>query len=272
LSAFLLLVPSISSAITLREYEQARGDPATQAKIFTEAYDTALSTTLVRLKATTFKDGKVKTPARIQSDSDQAQRIQQLGPHLTTTQMDALMNLVAQYAAAQPETELEAVITSYVLTESQTPFQRYERAHKDFKARMAAWHDAENVAQVELNVERLALDDRRKQLDTTNRSPEIPAERIEALLKDFRLVSVIEAYIAGVLSPIDAAGRAKGPEGIDADTRRAAIVVDIGKNYDTEEVGRRIYAAMKAGATVDPSEIFRGYVRDELAKREALSR
>lgn len=125
------------------------------------------------------------------------------------------MSLVAQYAAAQPETELEAVIISYLLTESQTPFQRYERAYKDFKARMADWHDAENVAQVELNVEKLSLDDRRRQLDSTNRSPGIPVERIEALLKDFRPVSVIQEYIAVVLSPTDAAGRAKGPEGID---------------------------------------------------------
>ncbi len=265
----LLLVPSISFAVTLGVYEQAHSDPAKQSKIFKDAYDTALSTTLFRLRSTTFTDGKGKSAARIQRDSEQAQNMQQLGPHLTKTQVNALMSLVEQYAAAQPETELEAVITSFLLKESQTPYQHYQSTYKDFMSAMEGWNDAINEAQVELTVEKLSLDDRRRQLHTPNGSTEIPVARIEALMKNFSTAPVIKEYIAAFLSPTDSAGRAKGPDGIDADKRRASIVVDIGKKYDTDEMARRIYAAMKAGATVDLPGIFRGYVRDELMRREA---
>lgn len=268
----LLLVPSISFAVTLGEYEQAHSDPAGQTKIFKEAYDTALSKTLLSLLSATFTDGKGKSPARLQSDSEQAQRMEQLGPHLTKTQMDALMSLVEQYAAAQPETELEAVITSFLLTESQSPYQRYQSAYKEFMSQMDGWNDAINEAQVELTVEKLSLDDRRRQLDTPNGSMEISVERIQALMKNFSTAPVIKEYIASFLSPTDSAGRAKASDGIDADKRRAATVIDIGKRYDTDEVARRIYAAMKAGSTVDLPGIFRGYVRDELMRREAAAR
>lgn len=265
--ALLLLTPSISLAITLREYEQARTDPARQAKILKDAYDTTLSTTLVRLKSATFADGKAKTPTRIQSDSEQAQRIEQFGPHLTNAQTDALMSMIAQYAAAQPETELEAVITGFLLIESESAFQRYQRHYRDFKARMGELQNATNEAQVELNVEKLALDDRRRQLDTTAKSREISTESIEAMMKTFDPPAVVNDYIASVLSPTDAAGRKKGLGDVDADQRRAALALEIGKNYDTDELARRIFAAIKAGADVNPQQIFKSYLGEELTKR-----
>ena len=261
-----LLTPSLSLAITLREYEQARSDLARQAKIFAEAYDATVVRTLSSLRSATFPDGKTKTPARTQRDAEQAQRIEQFAAHLTKAQTDALMNLIAQYAGAQPETQLEAVITSYLLTESETPFQRYERSYRDFKARMTAWHAAENEAQVELNIEMLSLDDRRRQVDAPS------SERIQALMKGFNTTPVIDEFIAAFLSPTDANGRPKGTESLDADTRRAAMVLEIGQKYDTNEVARRIYAAMKTGGATDPVGIFRGYVREELVKRGALAR
>lgn len=276
----LLLAPSHLFGITLREYSQARSDPARQSALFKDAYDATLARTLSSLRSPTFPDGKTKIPARIQRDAERAQRIQQFGPHLTNAQIDALTKLIDQYAAAQPDTQLEAVITSFLLTESDRPaegfnrsFKEYDRAsqsyeqhYQEFKAQMAALDDAINAAQVELNLEKLSLDDRRKQVAAPS------TERIESMMRDFHTAPVIDEFIGSILSPTDSTGRPKDAGNVDVDTHRAAVVLEIGKHYDTDEVALRIYAAMKTANAVDLAGIFRGYVRDELARRGASGR
>jgi hypothetical protein len=216
----LLLGPSLSFAITLREYEQARNDPARQSGLFKEAYDATLARTLSSLRSPTFPDGKAKIPARIQRDAERAKRIEQFGPHLSSAQTDALTKLIDQYAAAQPDTQLEAVITSFLLTESDTPAESFNRSFKDydrarqtyeqhyqeFKAQMAAWDDAINAAQVELNLEKLSLDDRRKETAAPS------TERIEAMMTGFHTPPVIDELIASILSPTDGSSRPKDGE------------------------------------------------------------
>jgi hypothetical protein len=165
------------------------------------------------------------------------------------------------------------VIEDFLLTEAnkqlQTPYERYQSAFAEFMSEMDAWQSAANEAQVRLTMEQLSIDDRRRQLDTPNGSPEVPAARINSLMEGFSIRMVVRQYIATLLSPTDSTGRPKPIDNLEIDKRRAAIVLDIGKNYDTNEVARRIYSAMKAGSKVDLQEIVRRYIQDELRKRES---
>jgi hypothetical protein len=54
----------------------------------------------------------------INRDKGKANRIESMVGHLTNEQLDTLVNLIAQYTQAQPNTELEDVISSFLLTEA----------------------------------------------------------------------------------------------------------------------------------------------------------
>ncbi|HEY4074883.1 MAG TPA: hypothetical protein VGM52_17435 [Herbaspirillum sp.] len=113
-----LLAPTIASAIPLGVYESARSDPAKQSRMFHEAYIKALSRTVTQLRSSTFADGKIKTPQRLENDRKFAGAVDALAGHLTDAQSDALIVMIEQYAAAQPKTELEDVIAGFLLTEA----------------------------------------------------------------------------------------------------------------------------------------------------------
>ena len=113
-----LLAPVVASAVSLSVYESARSDPARMSKIFHEAYSTALSKTVTQLRSSRFADGKVKSPQRLQNDRKLADAVDALAEHPTDKQSDALIVMIEQYAAAQPNTELEDVISSFLLSEA----------------------------------------------------------------------------------------------------------------------------------------------------------
>ncbi len=111
-----LLAPTIASATPIRVYEQA--SPTQQAEILKDSYKTAVANTISSLRATHFKNGKEKTPERIERDKVRADIIERIAPHLTDKQEIALTSLIDQFAQAQPDTELEDVIASFLLTEA----------------------------------------------------------------------------------------------------------------------------------------------------------
>ncbi|MGA7950940.1 MAG: hypothetical protein WCA45_12390, partial [Thiobacillaceae bacterium] len=119
-----LLATTAALAVPLSVFEQAGNDPARQTQIFKTDYEAAVAGTLTALRNTHFKDGKEKTPQRIERDKERADRIEQIAPHLTKNQVKALISLIAQYAAAQPNTELGDVIVSFLLTEAKKPLER----------------------------------------------------------------------------------------------------------------------------------------------------
>ena len=116
-----VLVPSTASAVTLGVYESARNNPAKQSQLFNDAYETALSRTVTALRDTHFTDGKEKSPARIARDRLRAERVELIAGHLTDKQSDDLIVMIEKYAAAQPHTELEDVIASFLLTAANMP-------------------------------------------------------------------------------------------------------------------------------------------------------
>ena len=174
-----LLVSTFSSAVPLSVFEQAGNDPARQAQIFRSDYGAAVAGTLTALRDRHFKDGKEKTPQRIERDKERADRIEQIAPHLTTNQVKALISMIAEYAAAQPNTELGDVIASFLLTETKTPldkeFQQYQESHERYEAtyrafmeNMEAWKRATGKAQAELDKEQADIDRRHRELNGSN--------------------------------------------------------------------------------------------------------
>jgi len=113
-----LLAPTIACAVPLGVYESARSNPAKQSQLFHEAYLTGLSKTVTQLRSSTFPDGKVKSPQRLEKDRNLADAVDALAGHLTDKQSDALIVMIEQYASAQPNTALEDVISSFLLTEA----------------------------------------------------------------------------------------------------------------------------------------------------------
>ena len=113
-----MLVPSAASAVTLSVYESARSDRAKQSQIVHDAYSTSVSTIVTQLRSSTFADGKVKSPQRLENDRKLADEVDALAANLTDQQSGALLVMIEQYAAAQPNTELEDVISSFLLTEA----------------------------------------------------------------------------------------------------------------------------------------------------------
>ena len=113
-----MLLPSMAFATTLRLYEQARNDPAKQSQLLNKAFETSIARTLAALRDTHFKDGKAKSVQRVERDRARANRVESTVRHLTDKQSGNLVNMIAQYAEAQPDTELEDVISSFLLTEA----------------------------------------------------------------------------------------------------------------------------------------------------------
>ncbi|MBI1181518.1 MAG: hypothetical protein GC201_13260 [Alphaproteobacteria bacterium] len=116
--AAVLLTPLAARAVTLSAYEQADSDPAKQTQIFKDAYTTAIGRTLAGLRDEKFTDGKQKTPQRIVRDRKLADIVDGMVAHLTKDQSESLTVMIDQYAQAQPTTELEDVIESFLLTEA----------------------------------------------------------------------------------------------------------------------------------------------------------
>lgn len=112
------LTPVAASAVSLGVYEAARSDFPKQSKMFHEAYSTAVAKTVTQLRASTFRDGKVKSPQRIENDRRLAGAVDALAANMTSAQSDGLIVMIEKYAAAQPNTELEDVIASFLLTEA----------------------------------------------------------------------------------------------------------------------------------------------------------
>ena len=177
-----LLAASVtSSAVPLSVFEQAGNDPARQTQIFKTDFEAAVARTLTALRNTHFKDGKEKTPQRIERDKERADRIEQIAPHLTTNQVKALISLIAQYAAAQPNTELGDVIVSFLLTEAKKPlerefqqefqryqesYERYEATYRAFKEHMDELSRAIDKAQAGLDREQADIERRRRELNS----------------------------------------------------------------------------------------------------------
>ena len=178
-----LLAATVTFAVPLSAYEQAGKDPARQTQIFKTDYEAAVASTLTALRNTHFKDGKEKTPQRIERDKERADRIEQIAPHLTANQVKALISMIAQYAAAQPNTELGDVIASFLLTEAKKPldkefqqeFQRYQESHERYEATYRAfmedmdeWRRATDKAQAERDKEQADIERRRRELNDSN--------------------------------------------------------------------------------------------------------
>jgi len=113
-----LLAPVVASAVSLSVYESARSDPATQSKMLNEAYSTAVAKTVTQIRSSRFADGKVKSPQRLENDRKLADAVEKLAANLTYKQSGDLLVMIEQYAAAQPNTELEDVISSFLLSEA----------------------------------------------------------------------------------------------------------------------------------------------------------
>jgi hypothetical protein len=114
---FLLTCPSY--AIRLKDFEAADG--AKQSQIFKESYDTAIAQTLVALRDSRFKDGKPKKAERMEKDRARAVKVEKLAGHLSDRQREALASMIEDYAEAQPDTQLEDVISGFFLQEADKP-------------------------------------------------------------------------------------------------------------------------------------------------------
>ena len=177
--AFLLatwLEPTVASAVPLSEYEQAADIPTKQMTIFKSDFETAVVNTLAGLGHAYFTDGKEKTPQRIQSDKERAGRIERISRHLTANQAMTLIKMIAEYAAAQPNTDLKDVIAGFLLTEAKNPLdaqlqqyaesrEGYETTYRVFMENMDAWKRATDKAQAELDRQQADIDQRRKELN-----------------------------------------------------------------------------------------------------------
>jgi hypothetical protein len=134
-----------------------------------QASERALSRTLSGLASTSFKDGKAKTAARMQHDRTRAERIEFIVGHFSREQSQALYKLIDDYARAQPDTELEAVIESFLLTEADKPADgsQASRSYQSFMAQMdrTLWERAIDESQAELDRKRAWLDCQRRKLD-----------------------------------------------------------------------------------------------------------
>ena len=113
-----LLSPVGTYAVPLHVYEEARSNPDKQRQIFKDGYATAVARTLVGLRSPTFPDGKQKIAPRIARDRSEADIVEAMVGHLTDEQAGALVVMIDQYATAKPYTELEDVITGFLLTEA----------------------------------------------------------------------------------------------------------------------------------------------------------
>jgi hypothetical protein len=173
-----LLVPAGASAVPLKAFQQAADDPPRLIALFKSDFETTVTTTIAALRSTHFKDGKEKVPDRVRRDQELADRIEQMAPRLTSEQMKNLTSMIAQYAEAQPETDLKDVIASFLLTEAKTPFdrefQRYEESHDRYEAdyrlfmeNMNSLKRATDEAQAALDREQADLDRRRRELNQT---------------------------------------------------------------------------------------------------------
>jgi hypothetical protein len=104
-------------AVPVSAYEQAT--PPRQTQIFKEAYSTAVARTLTALRSSTFPDGKQKIAARIARDRKMADIVENdFVGHLSDEQTGGLVVLIDQFAKAKPDTQLEDVIISFLLTEA----------------------------------------------------------------------------------------------------------------------------------------------------------
>ncbi|MGH8219809.1 MAG: hypothetical protein ACREUT_14790 [Steroidobacteraceae bacterium] len=174
-----VLTPATASAVSLRAFQQAADDPPRQMALFKSDFETSVTATLAALRSTHFTDGKEKIADRIRRDRERADRIEQMAPRLTSEQIKNLVNMIARYAAAQPETDLKAVIESFLLTEAKTPFDRefqgYEQSHDKYETdyrlfmeSMNSWKRAADEAQAELDREKADLERRRRELNQSN--------------------------------------------------------------------------------------------------------
>jgi hypothetical protein len=103
-------------ATALRDYERASSPK--QGEILKDAYKAAVADTMTALRRDHFQNGNQKTPDRIERDKQRADAIQKMAPRLTNKQEIALTSLIDQYATEKPDTELENVISSFLLTEA----------------------------------------------------------------------------------------------------------------------------------------------------------
>ena len=144
--------------------------------IFKSDFETAVVNTLAGLRHAYFTDGKEKTPQRIQSDKERADRIERIAPHLTANQAMTLIKMIAEYAAAQPNTDLKDVIAGFLLAEAKNPLdaqlqqyaesrERYETTYRVFMENMDAWKRDTDKAQTELDRQQADIDRRRKELN-----------------------------------------------------------------------------------------------------------
>lgn len=113
-----LLAPAVAVAVPLNVYESAQSDRAKQTQILNDAYSTAVARTVTGLRSSTFTDGKLKSPQRLENDRKLADVVDRIATHPTVAQSQSLLVMIEQYAAAQPNTELEDVISSFLLTEA----------------------------------------------------------------------------------------------------------------------------------------------------------
>jgi hypothetical protein len=147
----------------------ARSDNASRSLLMKQAYERALSRTLSWLESTSFKDGKAKTAARVQHDRARAERIEFIVGHFSREQSQALYKLIDDYTRAQPDTELEAVIASFLLTEADKPADgtQESRSYQSFMTQMdrTLWDGAIDASQAELDRKKGWLDCQRRKLD-----------------------------------------------------------------------------------------------------------
>jgi len=106
------------SDVTSGAYLQAANNRAKQAEMFKDAYETGVARTLVGRRSPTFKDGREKTSQRLERDRQLADNVEKIAGHLTDKQAGDLVNMIAEYGAAQPDTELVDVIEGFLLTEA----------------------------------------------------------------------------------------------------------------------------------------------------------
>jgi hypothetical protein len=109
----------MACAVPVSVYEQATNNPTRQTQIFKEAYATAVARTLTALRSSNFPDGKQKISSRITRDRKMADIVENnFVGHLSDEQTGGLVILIDQFAKAKPDTQLEDVIISFLLTEA----------------------------------------------------------------------------------------------------------------------------------------------------------
>jgi hypothetical protein len=159
--------PTPAPGVALAAY--ARSDNASRSLLMKQAYERALSRTLSGLESTSFKDGRAKTAAGAQHDRARAERIEFIVGHFSREQSQALYKLIDDYTRAQPDTELEAVIESFLLTEADRPADGTQEPWSDqsFMTRMdrTLWDRAIDSSQAELDRKKAWLDCQRRKLD-----------------------------------------------------------------------------------------------------------